>query len=592
MFKTGYRVHRAVSILTGCLLCISSAQAQQNDSSSDTTQVVNNDAPSLIAMDLLVPMPPDQTSIKISNLIGRLLLDQSDLPETDSVLFTPVSSPRNGRIESLDAASGSFTITRDSSAEQPGSNLLTFRYILITGSVESNEASIYILDRSQYRCIQDIGRLEETGVWEGDPVSQDPEVYAEACQELSLFIENIFTEQGIESALSATEDLPPLDELVSPRDLQSRRAFATDNSGTLSQSQATNSSEPIPLVAGGASALGTDGGVDGISAISINPALFLTDINSTEETSKWSRVADLTILFPFNDLAGTVGSTDENSNNTIRYVGARSRINISALSQGDQVYKKVQQAYTAINRTSAITSELIESILTNYPPDHGNTRFSTCVDAFIRAARGHTEPSVLKLICDADFAFPDMGAQLANLNNSLEAAVAEAEKQHFGLNLGVDFGDPTLGAIPNASGTALEANLSVGRQTSEIGRMQGRLGFRFQDLDAYENDTIASIQGGLGYELRKNLGFQQFTLSGGLDFRFNISGKPADIPLYTQLFQTDYAYFRFSLSIPITELYQITVNYGAPIYGELGPTMSINANWRMLLPDLGQALGR
>lgn len=557
---------------------------------ADTATVFIRITPPLIARHDIYPVPVHQplTRIDQSTKLNDIIAKDVEVVVEVVNIDTPGSFDFNGII-----STGRFSFSQGETAPPSGGLLgsFTYRLKLTDGSMASNEATVVMVTRPEYRCLEEIRRLEQNGRWEGAPVSHRIAIFRQgACQRLAFQIERTSTGEAIVTAFRTAPPLPDLNELISPRDLQSRGAFAADNSGAISAGQATTASEPIALVAGSASALGSDGGVDGITAMTLNPSMLFTDINDARETSKWGRIADVTVLFPLNDLTNTSSSnTDTQGKTAIQYLGLRSRINITALSAAEDIYDSILAKYQEINNASANNITKIKDILLELPEE---ADMAGCVDALFRAANGTASASIIDSFCQTAFAFDRYAAQLNELNDVINAAIEKADASHIGLNLGVDFGDPTLGALPNAAATAIQANLAFGRKLNELGHLRGRLGFRFQDLRDFTDDSFTSIEGGLGYEIRKHIGFQQINLAAGLDFRYNVSGANASIPRYQELLQTDYAYFRLSLSIPVTDLYQISVSYGAPLDGQLGPAVSINANWRLLLPDLAHTLGR
>lgn len=559
---------------------------------ADTAIVFIQILPPLIAHNDIYPVPPDQPVIEVGQTIKSNDIIANDIDVVVEVIDidTPGSFDLQGII-----STGKFAFSQSTDTSTSAGGLLgsfTYRLKQADGSNASNEATVALVTRPEYRCLEQIKRLEQNGQWEGAPVSHRIAIFRQgACQRLAFQIERTATGEAIVTAFQSAPPLPDINELVSPRDLQSRSAFAADNSGAISTGQATTSSEPIPLVAGSASALGSDGGLDGITAMTLNPSVFLTNLNDAEKTSKWGRIADITVLFPLNDLSQNNTSTNSDTQNraAIQYLGLRSRINVTALSEAEYIYDSILARYQEINNASAKNATKIKDILLGLPEE---ADMAGCVDALFRAANGTASASIIDSFCQTGFAFDRYAALLSELNDVINAAIEKVDAAHVGLNLGVDFGDPTLGALPNAAATAIQANLAFGRKLNELGHLRGRLGFRFQDLRDFEDDSFTSIEGGLGYEIRKNMGFQQMSLAAGVDFRYNVSGANEAIPRYQELLQTDYAYFRLSLSIPVTELYQISVSYSSPLDGDLGPAVSINANWRLLLPDLANTLGR
>jgi hypothetical protein len=67
----------------------------------------------------------------------------------------------------------------------------------------------------------------------------------------------------------------------------------------------------------------------------------------------------------------------------------------------------------------------------------------------------------------------------------------------------------------------------------------------------------------------------------GAEFRVSDPSRGKD-----DEFQTNYILLRGSLSVPITASNNLSVGFGLPLVGDVSPTMSINGNWGLLLPDI------
>ena len=70
-------------------------------------------------------------------------------------------------------------------------------------------------------------------------------------------------------------------------------------------------------------------------------------------------------------------------------------------------------------------------------------------------------------------------------------------------------------------------------------------------------------------------------LSAGFEFRY------ARAQAMESALQTDFLVFRASLAVPLTGGTRVSIALGAPLIGQdISPTLSISANWDLLLPRL------
>jgi hypothetical protein len=176
-------------------------------------------------------------------------------------------------------------------------------------------------------------------------------------------------------------------------------------------------------------------------------------------------------------------------------------------------------------------------------------------------------------------------AEANELRAALDRVRRRADAKYFGADIRVDVGDPTLGAVPNADGTALFAGLSYGRrlatrpdETGSYG-LRSRLGIRHATLDATQ-DTDFAVEGGLGFELAREIESQEINASVAIEFRQG-NGPPS----LTDQFQTDFVMVRGSVIIPVTPQNSFSLNFGKPISGNASPVLSVNFNWGLLLSN-------
>ena len=123
--------------------------------------------------------------------------------------------------------------------------------------------------------------------------------------------------------------------LPTPRDVQSDVTGAA-TAGSLAQSEPVPGAQPLGVAGGSVAAVGSDSGAKAIVALTVNPAIFFSSLNQTDKIAEASRVADLTLLFPVDDL-------DADEDGRVDYVGARLRLNFNGKKAGKEMLAKLGQ---------------------------------------------------------------------------------------------------------------------------------------------------------------------------------------------------------------------------------------------------------
>jgi len=361
------------------------------------------------------------------------------------------------------------------------------------------------------------------------------------------------------------------DGLISPRDLQPTSGGDAATGGSPAQGEPVPTVQPMAIGGGTVAAVGSDAGTDAITALTINPGIFFTTPRDREETARLSRLSDVTVFFPVNEL-------DRDNDGDVDYFGARVRLNWTGLSAGRRLMERARTRFAALMQQEATDAFRIAEVLSAAPNVAG------CVDALLAQVG---DAGTIIAACGEDArpridagAYEQFRADLAEIREEIDA-------KYFGLDLRLDVGDPTLGAVPDADATALTGGFAFGRRfvgeahATSLG-FKGRVGARYTDLANLDENSFA-VDGGLAFDVRRPVDdLRSVTLSGGFEFRF---GDAAD--QMEALLQTDFLVFRASLSVPITSAAGVSINVGAPLIGEeISPTLSINANWALLLPEL------
>lgn len=361
------------------------------------------------------------------------------------------------------------------------------------------------------------------------------------------------------------------DSAISPRDLQQRNSGDAATGGSVAQGEAVPTVQPMAIGGGSLGAVGSDGGADAITALTINPAIFFTSPHAREAVARASRLADVTVFFPVDRL-------DRDGDGDIDYFGVRVRINSTGLRAGSRVMQRARESFDRLLSQEAADAERLAAAFHRAPD----------VERCVAALRAQPpQVAAIDAACGADARARPDEAQYEQFRRELAVARELADASYLGLDLRLDFGDPTLGAVPNASATAITAAVAFGRQfvdsntaAASVG-IKGRLGLRFTNLDSVSANGFA-VDAGLGFEARRPLDLQRaITLSGGFEGRF---GGEAQLEAEQQ---TNQLVFRAALSIPLGDASGVALAVGAPLIGTgASPTLVVKVDWGLLLPSL------
>lgn len=401
------------------------------------------------------------------------------------------------------------------------------------------------------------------------PQLQESEAF---CVALAGFIFSRLAEAEAEEILAPD----PRDRaaIFSQRDLQSRSSQQTELAGTLGQGHAIPGVQPAAVAAGTIAAVGTRVGQEALAAFSVNPlTLFLAE-TASEELAKYSRLADVTTLIPISDVG--VGGEDPSppSRPTTRYIGIRVRFNFTGVSAGREIWDAADRLLrTRISRGARAVAG-IASILV------GTSDVAGCAAALL----ADDAASAVNNACGVPFEFePDL-ALATELREELARVRRAADESYFGADLRIDFGDPTLGAVDGATGQFLFAGLAVGRRIGGSGAtslgFRARLGLRHAMLSAADRAEFAG-EGGVGLEVSRRVDdYNDLSMSGAFEFRYG--DAPAE---FAEVLQTNFLMLRGSIRLPVTGSNSISINVGAPVWGDVAPAFSVNFNWSLLLSE-------
>jgi hypothetical protein len=373
------------------------------------------------------------------------------------------------------------------------------------------------------------------------------------------------------------DELPDLAEMTGAGDVQPTASGSSTAAGSAAQSEAVASGQPLGVGGGSVSLVGTDGGTDGITSLTFNPWIFFG--GDQEAAARYSRLSDVTLYFPMNDVDG-------DDDGDLDYFGARLRVNLTGLSAGDEVWEAASETFESLlqRETNAAINlrRLLESM--------NQERMRACAEA-IGSDQGY---QVVEAECGKGLATPSE-ADYRAFQAALDRARVEADAEYFGLDLRVETGDPTLGAVENASVTSLNAGVSFGRQfvgedPDPLAPSSGfrlRASARYAELTSLDRTSFAFEAGG-AFVLKRPIAIDQaLTLSGGLELRAGDSEEGMEAQ-----FQSDYLSLRASLNVPVTRQTTISIAFGHPIWGDqVSRALSITGDWRLGLQELLSSAG-
>ena len=356
--------------------------------------------------------------------------------------------------------------------------------------------------------------------------------------------------------------------VFSPRDLQARHPQQPALGGTAAQGQAVPTVQPAGVAAGTIAAVGTNAGQDAIAALSLNPAILFLGDAVTRALARYSRFLDVTMFVPISDTSRLDASRP-------RYFGARLRVNVQGLASGSEVWDRAEELVANWISRGGRNVARIQELLASAPD----------LMACAVALKNDAGESAVAAGCGRSFSLEVDLEEAEELRGQLVRVRREADSRYFGADIRYDHGDPTLGEIAGASGDFLFAGVSYGRRLG--GRLadgaafgvRSRIGVRHARLDIASTSEFAA-EGGFGFDVSRALDDNEITGSAALEFRYGNAAAGLE-----DLLQTNFVVFRGSFLLPVTAGHSISLNFGAPVSGDVSPTLSVNFNWGVLLPD-------
>lgn len=379
-----------------------------------------------------------------------------------------------------------------------------------------------------------------------------------ACRQLAA----AFMDKPI-AALWRASDRPEVE--VAPRDIQSSSGGNAAPAGSPAQATAVPSIQPTAFASANLAAIAQDSGSNTIAAIAINPATIFSSTTDPAELARLSRLVDLTLFFP-------VDGADANDDGKLDYAGARLRLNLTAGSQAKPLGTRGAALIDSLTASSNDLIVRLEDLLQSTPT------FDACLNVLDADAPSAAQ---VEVACGAPLVVTPDAAAYEEVHRLMGEARERADAQYLGLDLRVDTGDPTFGAVDNAAGTSVVAGIGYGKRlapslTATSGGVRGRFGVRYVSL----RDTTLTdwqVDGGLALEFSRVMETQRLEFSAGVEFRYSGAEDAREI------LRTRYLEFRTGLVIPLAGSTGFSVAFSTPLIGEISPTLSLNLNWQQLL---------
>lgn len=394
------------------------------------------------------------------------------------------------------------------------------------------------------------------------------------CFELALSIVSSASEPLIvDAGRRADAGRRVLDGEFSPRNVQPRIGQRPAGGGSLANTEAIPSVIPVSAAAASLAAVGTEAGTDALVALSLNPSIFLGGLDSTASAATSSRLSDLTVFVP-------VSGLDRDEDGQVDYLGVRLRLNALAAGLGRDLAEEAASRFGDLLEGQVASADAVELVL------YGAPDLPTCVDILLDGSTGAAEMSAA---CGRDVPITPSPDQIEAFRRELAILRHEIDSEYFGLDVRLDFGDPTLGDVPGADGTRIFGGVGYGKRfvAQEPGKrsagFRAHLGVRFTTLDDPDmtDDSDLQVEAGFGFEAVYPTGFEPVRLVVGLDGRF---GDPPEEALEEE-FEADVVMLRGSLSVPFTISNAVTLSFGTPLMGDVTPVLSVSTNFGLLLPD-------
>jgi len=389
------------------------------------------------------------------------------------------------------------------------------------------------------------------------------------CQDLALFIVDALNSPG----------LLRLADVASPRDMQSRAGEAPAMGGTVADGEAVSSVKPVALAGGSLAAVGSDGGASTMVAMAINPLNLLGDASDPSSADGRSRGFDATAFFP-------VAGLDQNDDGEIDYFGLRFRINLfgaGLMGIGPDLAGEAATALAAVVADETAEMDAIETILLSAP------NLPECVE-LLRGAS--TDVAATAAACGSPAPARVSAARVAAFHERLDRLRADIDAEYWGLDVRFDFGDPTMGEVPGARGRRIFVGGAYGKRSVPSDPSDRSFGVRLsggvrtvnlEDPSIAEDlDDLWEFEGGAAVEMVYPSAFQPVRIMAGVEARGG--GDDPDDAL-TEQFASGVVTFKGSVSVPISATNAITLSFGRPLKGQGQSSLSVSANWSLLMSD-------
>lgn len=366
---------------------------------------------------------------------------------------------------------------------------------------------------------------------------------------------------------------PDVARVFSPRDMQNRSANQPELGGSIAQGQAVPGVQPAGVAAGSIAAVGTNAGRETIAALTFNPAVLFLAERASAQLARAARLADLTVFVPVSN-APEGDITTVTSSSKLRYVGVRARVNITGVTDGTRLWREAD----------ALLEKRIARLATSTEHLFGLLVHTSDVEGCTAALLDTRTADAVSDACGAPFGYTADIKEAQQIHDEFSKVRRAADRRYFGVDLRFDTGDPTLGAVANASGDFTFVGLAFGQRIgaeTASGISSGirvRLGVRHAKLDSQSKADITT-DFAAGWEMRRAMADEEeLTLSAGVEWR-----QASDTPALDAFQATKM--IRASMSIPLVKGAGVSLNLAKPLDSGGSPIITVSFNWGLLLSD-------
>jgi hypothetical protein len=360
-------------------------------------------------------------------------------------------------------------------------------------------------------------------------------------------------------ALDAPSHATPQAEDVAPE-----REPVSGTAGSPAQIDPVADVRPVSLAGGAISLVAAKAGTRAITAVNINPlGLQSGERGDGERFAGESRLFDLTLLLPF-DLQKPLSQQDSSS---LDFAGIRARVDLTALSKGDEVLEAVKAAYDKAAVDTGLVTEALRELLRT-------AEKASLAGACFDAVSAQRDKSAIEKACASqppDLNLYDTKTEI-ELREAFKKARNKADDYYFGLDLRADIGRG-LGTTTSTGtkGSVLSAALAYGVRFDPAD-FKVRAGIHYWRPS--DGDGVFSVEGGASFGWSSNTPSGRVSVSFGAETRYTKSSKPLE---------ENFLDFRVGVEVPLTSGGALGVGVAVPVWSDTAsPRLVVSGDFGLL----------